>query len=98
LEELKKTTKVSPHPDVVYTTLTEGEGVLLHMGTSHYFTLNETGTFIWQLLGEGLTLGEVEEKLQERYDVSPERAEQSVLDLVRKLEAEKLLAFDVESG
>jgi hypothetical protein len=40
--------------DVVVTELDgENESVLLHLGTKKYYTLNETGVRIWQLLGEG---------------------------------------------
>ncbi|MDR4504399.1 MAG: PqqD family protein [Candidatus Scalindua sp.] len=84
--------KVKPDTDVVVTELEEGkEAVLLHLGTKAYFTLNETGVRIWGLLSGDLTLDEIGTKLLEEFDVSPEKAGESVLALVRELVREKLV-------
>jgi hypothetical protein len=39
--------------EAVLTELQDGTGVLLHLGTRFYFTLNPTGVQAWKLLGEG---------------------------------------------
>ncbi len=84
--------KVKPDRDVVVTELEEGrEAVLLHLGTKAYFTLNETGLRIWELLSGDLTLDEVGKKLLEEFDVSPEKAQESVLSLISDLVREKLV-------
>jgi hypothetical protein len=83
--------KAIPDPDVVITELENKEAVLLHLGTKHYFTLNETGLRIWQMLGEGLTFGEISGRLIEEFDVSPAKAQESVLKLIGELNAEKLI-------
>lgn len=84
--------KVQPDTDVVITELEEGkEAVLLHLGTKAYFTLNETGLRIWELLSGGFTLDETGEKLLEEFDVSREKSRESVLALVRELVHEKLV-------
>ena len=51
--------RVRPHPEVVDTTLDEGEVVLLHLESKTYYSLNLTGQRIWQGLKNGLTLMEV---------------------------------------
>ncbi|QII11529.1 hypothetical protein KsCSTR_21500 [Candidatus Kuenenia stuttgartiensis] len=56
--------RVTPDPDVVITELEGKEAVLLHLGTKMYFTLNETGLWIWQMLSSGLTPGEISEIIQ----------------------------------
>jgi hypothetical protein len=84
--------KVKPDTDVVVTELEEGrEAVLLHLGTKAYFTLNETGLRIWELLGHDLTLEDIGTKLQEEFDVSPAKAKESVLALIGELVREKLV-------
>ncbi len=74
--------KVKPDPDVVITELENKEAVLLHLGTKNYFTLNETGLRIWQMLSSGLSSGEVSERLRDEFDVTTEKARESVMNLI----------------
>ncbi len=83
--------RLKPDPEVVITELEDKDAVLLHLGTKTYFTLNDTGLRIWQMLSSGLTPGEVCKKLPEEFDVSPEKAKKSVLNLVGELINEKLV-------
>jgi len=45
--------RVRPHPEVVDTTLAEGDVVLLHVESKTHYSLNLTGQRIWQGLKEG---------------------------------------------
>jgi hypothetical protein len=65
----------------------------LNLDTKLYFSLNATGVAIWKLLDEGLTLGQIGERLFQDYDVTPEKAQQCVLDLVGQLNDEKLVSI-----
>ena len=76
---------VRPHPEVVDTALDTGETVLLHLDSKTYYSLNGTGTQIWQDLKQGLPLQEISRRLQGRFEVEPERADRSVLALVDDL-------------
>ena len=82
-----------PNPDVVGTKLDNGETVLMHMGTANYFTLNSTGTTIWELLGQGMTLAAIGEKLVATYDVAVDQATASVMALVEQLVDQQLLSL-----
>ena len=82
---------VTPDPEVVITELEGKEAVLLHLGTKMYFTLNETGLRIWQMLNSGLTPGEISERLLREFDVSPEKAKESILNLIHELMTERLV-------
>ncbi len=93
---LKLSSKIKPDPEVVITELEGKEAVLLHLGTKAYFTLNETGLCIWQMLSNNLTLGEICKKLPEEFDISPEKAKESVIKLIGELIKEKLVR--VEDG
>ncbi|MBI2487048.1 MAG: PqqD family protein [Deltaproteobacteria bacterium] len=54
--------------------------------------MNETGLRIWQLLNDGLTLNEISERLQDEFDVAPEKAaEERVVNLINELITEKLV-------
>jgi Coenzyme PQQ synthesis protein D (PqqD) len=75
----------------------DGTAVLLHMQTKFYFTLNETGVFVWKLLsssgapGEGWARDAVATKLTEEFDVDLARATADLDALLDELRAEKLL-------
>ena len=83
--------KLKPSPDVVVTELENKEAVLLHLGTKMYFSLNETGLLIWQMLSGNLTIEEISERLQWEFDITPEKAEESVINLINELITEKLV-------
>ncbi len=83
--------RLKPDPEVVITELEDKDAVLLHLGTKGYFTLNDTGLRIWQMMNSGLTPREIGERLQSEFDVSPEKADESVLKLIGELINEKLV-------
>jgi hypothetical protein len=82
---------VRPHPDVVDTPLDDGETALLHLETRTYFSLNATGSRIWQSLKEGLSLAEVSRRLQEEFRIDAEGADRSVLRIASEMAAAKLV-------
>lgn len=53
--------------------------------------LNDTGSFIWRTLSEGLTTEQIIDKLLEEYDTDRETAERAVNDMVHRLKADGLL-------
>lgn len=82
---------ITPDPEVIVTELEGKEAVLLHLGTKMYFTLNETGLRIWQMLSRGLIPEEISKRISGEFDVSPEKAKESVLNLIHELIQEKLV-------
>lgn len=44
--------RYAPHPSVVCTVLDDG-GVLLHLDTKYYYSLNGTGVLVWSLIEGG---------------------------------------------
>ena len=61
------------------------ETVILELSSGTYFGLDETGTRIWQLLQQGMTLREACAAMVAEYDVAPQDIERDVLGLVRDL-------------
>ena len=68
-----------------------GEAVLLELSRGVYYGLDEIGTRIWQLLGEGRSLQETVAALVEEYDVSEEQGAEDLLALVHELEERRLI-------
>jgi len=83
--------QLRPHPDVVDTRLDGEETVVLHLDSKLYFSLNPTGTHIWQGLKSGLSLHDISEQLQERFIVDAAEAERCVISLVQELTEQHLV-------
>ena len=81
-----------PDPDVVAAALPGGDSVLLHLRTSQYFSLNATGSFLWKLLESSANAEAMSEALLDRFEVTPREARDSVLELLRDLEAHQLIS------
>jgi hypothetical protein len=66
-----------------------GETVLLNIAAGQYYSLNDVGTCVWELLAAagdaGLAAGSVIEHVQREYDVTPDRAQADVLKLLHDL-------------
>lgn len=84
-------TKVTHHPEVITTVLFNQEAVLLHLKTQQYYTLNETGTIIWQELAQADSLDKIGQTLRAQYNLTLEQAYQHIIDLVSGLVAEQLV-------
>jgi hypothetical protein len=80
-----------PHKEVVDTELEGQETVLLNLQNKLFYSLNSTGTRIWQGIKRGLTLQEISRGLQKEFAVEPDRADRSVLSLVGDLCQQQLV-------
>lgn len=86
-----------PDPDVVATALPDGDTVLLHLRTSQYFSLNASGSLLWRLIQNSTDPEGMSQALSDRFEVTPGRARESVLELLRDLKAHQLIdGLDIE--
>lgn len=85
--------KYQAKDDVVFTDLDDGSAVLLHLQTKFYFSLNETGSFLWKLIERetGASDEELAENLCKAFDVEPERAGEDISDFLRELSGQGLI-------
>jgi len=88
---LEPDTVLQPHPSLVFTRLDDTEAVLLHLDTTRYYTLNETGSRIWELLQEGRSAREITQGLQEEYTLTDEEAVPVLLGFMEELRQEGLV-------
>jgi len=77
-------------PDAVFAAVEDG-AVVLHMGTKRYYSLNETGTFVWWRLEEGVARAEIVAHVVDAYEVGIAEAEMAVARLVDELVQENLI-------
>jgi len=83
-----------PHPQVLFTEIDDGSGVLLHLDTKFYFTLNATGVVVWKALverAEGAGLETIAERLVAEFRVTKEVAERDVAAVLEQLRGDRLV-------
>ena len=74
-----------PRSQVVSTTIGEDESVLLHLEAQQYYTLNETGSRIWQLLGQGHDPGAIVVAIAKEWTISEADALRYVQSFLQEL-------------
>lgn len=67
------------------------ESAILNLKNSVYYGLDPVGARIWNLLREPRSLGELRDSLLETYDVEAERCERNLINLLEKMQVEKLV-------
>ena len=69
----------------------DGEAVLLDLERETYFSLNRVGARIWSLIGEGLALGAIVERLAGEFDADRTVIAADTMTLARDLLAAGLV-------
>ncbi len=89
---MKLSDKVKIPPEVMARTVGD-ETVILDLTSGTYFGLDPVGARMWELMGEGKTLGEICDLMLDEYDVSREELEGDTLRLARELADQGLIAL-----
>ncbi len=82
--------KVTIPPQVMARTV-GAETVILDLVNGTYFGLDPVGAHIWQLLGDGKTLAEICDAMQQSHEVSRTDIERDVLALAKALLVQRLI-------
>lgn len=84
-----------PNPQVLFTEIDDGSGVLLHLETKFYYTLNPTGVLVWKALRDGsaATMAAVGERIAAEFRVEASEATRDASGLVEELIADGLLVI-----
>ena len=73
-----------PAPGVVSRRVGNG-GVLVHLGTSHIFELNETGWAVWEGLDRGNSVADMAAALADRYEPAGASVSADIRTLIDEL-------------
>ena len=71
-----------------------GELMLLDLASGKYFGLNAVGARLWQLLEEGQNTAQAREIMLDEFDVTPERLDGDLADLIGQLVDARLAKVD----
>lgn len=87
---------VSPQAKVMLTELQDGTGVLLHLGTKFYYTLNKSSVTIWKLLlaKKQATVAELAQSLVDKFTVEFEQALNDTRKILQDMADEELVSGD----
>jgi hypothetical protein len=79
--------KVEKVSSTVFTPLEDGTGVLLHLETLWYYSLNRTAAAVWQLIEDKkvVALDDLIDSTCERFEVDHEEAQRTLRSFVEKL-------------
>ena len=80
-----------PNPEVIAKRLDQTT-VLVDISTSRIFELNETGTRVWELLGQGLNAERIIQHLVLEFEVANSQAAEELKTLLSQLQDEGLVA------
>lgn len=83
-----------PRPDGTRSTHTTDGGVILDIKSGRMFSLNNSASFIFQLLERGLSDGEIAERLVERFAISGEQARSDLAEFREALKNHSILPTD----
>lgn len=85
--------RFQPNPNVIFSVM-DGEAVLLDLKTEGYFSLDKTGTRMWQLLEEFGDFNTVIARMLDEYDVDEIMVKNDLIRFSGELEKEGLLVAD----
>jgi len=68
----------------------DDETLILNTANGYYFSLNQSGSEIWNWLVDGASVDETAQHLADRYGLSAETARGDVCDLLQTLKDEKI--------
>jgi len=89
-------TRVCPNVADVAAKVIDGEAIIMNLSNGLYFSMDQVGAVIWELLEAGHSLEEMAEALEHRFNVDRDRATGDVTRLVSELLAENLVEVNVE--
>ncbi|MBN1976803.1 MAG: PqqD family protein [Anaerolineae bacterium] len=70
-----------------------GEAIVLTPQDSKIHSFNETGSRVWELLAEELTVSEIVNQIRGEFEVSEEQAQSDVIAFLEGLEAKGIVTF-----
>ena len=70
------------------------EAVILHLANGVYYSLNPTGTEIWQMLQQPQTVQTIHDELLAHYDIEPSHCASDLLALLEELATKGLIKVE----
>jgi len=86
--------RLKPRDEEVAAKVMDGEAIIINLANGTYYSMDNAGGFVWDLLQQRLTIREIAYAVAARYDVSSDEAQRDVGHLMTELLEEKLVGID----
>jgi len=93
VEEVEAQTVIHRNPRVVFRSLEDGTGVLLHLDSTAYHGVNRVGALIWSLLEASPSYRTLVESVRSRLTDPPTSLDQDVAEFISDLRSRGLVRF-----
>jgi Coenzyme PQQ synthesis protein D (PqqD) len=90
------TSRFTPSPDVVFRRVGD-DGFLVDLTTNRMYQTNETLTRFWELMSAGTDRAEIARIMLEEFDVSEQRLQVEIEQILARFKTEALLAQSNEN-
>ena len=88
---ISKSSSLLPNKEEVAFKIMDGEAIIINLSTGVYYSMDNVGNAIWEIIEGGFNIDECVAAILERYDVSYEEALADVKRLVKELLEENLI-------
>lgn len=88
---LSMSSSIFPNKEHVASKIMDGELIIINLTTGVYYSMDNVGTAIWEMIEEGFNIDEGVAAIIERYDVSPDRVLADVKRIAEELLKENLI-------
>jgi hypothetical protein len=88
---LTPTGRLCPNDAEVAAKVMDGEAIIINLSNGMYYSMDEVGGLIWEMIAEGHSLQDIVSTIPRRYDVEPDRARGDVERLAGELLRENLV-------
>ena len=87
---LSLSTKVYKNKNIISNQI-DGETVIMRIEENDYFQLDETGTYIWNIIDKPISIIEISNKIIEHFGISREQSENDMLNFINELSRKKIV-------
>ncbi|NNF37063.1 MAG: PqqD family protein [Gemmatimonadetes bacterium] len=88
---MKPETRLGPNTADVAAKVIDGEAIIMNLANGLYFSMDEVGSAVWEMVEAGFSLGEMSDRLQARYDADRETIAGDVNRIAQQLLDEGLV-------
>ena len=86
---MQSDTRIQHSPSAAFSMVAD-EGILIHLQSGVYYSLNDVGTAFWNLMDGQRTIGQCAEAIAAEYNAPPEQILSDLIELASELAAEDL--------
>jgi hypothetical protein len=95
---LSPSSRLRPNEAEVAAKVMDGEAIIINLANGMYYSMDQVGGLIWELIDEGRSVAEIASAISRSYDVPAARASADVERLATDLLEEKLVCVAEQDG